>query len=139
MEAFESEEQAVIYILCRCCIRKNISTKSMLKIFNILEINIFQNPTEITNYITSLGWKWNKQMNGWEPDWLHPLEQDISTELNEKLEALKLPYTLRDLDKEIQVSPNDAETLLKNMACIQSKINEIVRFLNRLCKDKKIY
>lgn len=33
---------------------------------------------------------------------------------------------------EIHVSPNDAETLLKNMAAIQSKLNEIVRAINKI-------
>ena len=36
--------------------------------------------------------------------------------------------------QEISVSPNDAETLLKNTACIQSKINEIVKAINKIAE-----
>lgn len=46
--------------------------------------------------------------------------------------VLQLACSILEKGKEISVSPNDAETLLKNMACIQSKINEIAKAINKI-------
>jgi len=49
-----------------------------------------------------------------------------------KLQALELACTTLNEGEKISVSTNDAETLLKNMAAIQSKLNEIVGVLNKI-------
>lgn len=49
-----------------------------------------------------------------------------------KLQALELACTILNEGEKISVSTNDAETLLKNMAAIQSKLNEIVKVLNKI-------
>lgn len=131
MVAIDSEEKALIYILCNYCIRKNISIKTILKLLKSLDITIFSDTTPLSQYILDLGWNWNDKLKTWEHDWICESQKDTSTQLDEKLEALKLPYSLKDLENDIQVSPNDAATLLKNMACIQSKLNEIVKVLNK--------
>lgn len=51
-----------------------------------------------------------------------------------KIDKLELAYTVQDKAGDIQVSPNDALTLLKNMALIQSKINEIAKAINKIAK-----
>jgi hypothetical protein len=48
------------------------------------------------------------------------------------IEELKLACTLADDYQRIEVSQNDTATLLKNIACIESKLNEIARSVNTI-------
>lgn len=49
-----------------------------------------------------------------------------------EINKLQLACTILDDNEKIEVSPNDAETLLKNMAAIESKMNEIVKAVNKI-------
>lgn len=135
----EIEEKAVIYVICNYCIHKNISAKTIKKLLDLLGIKEFNDNSQLLTYIFRLGYTWNKTNHIWDKNMLNEtLTPTISLadvlSHKEPIPELKLPYTLSELDKEIEISPNDAQTLLKNMSAIQGTLNQIIKSIN---KDKK--
>lgn len=130
----EIEEISVIYTICNYCIHKNKPLKTIIKILLLLEINKFS-IEDISMLILHIGYSWNKLEKRWEQNVFHEICQDnkeISTDLPDK--PVKLDFSLLDSEKELNVSSNDALTLLKNMANMQSTLNKILNHIKNTNK-----